>query len=61
MKGKSPNQNQKNLFRPILKDIINPKHELVILANQIDWKDFEDSFSKGTVCFPDLTVSRESV
>ncbi len=45
MKGKSPNQNQKNLFRPILKDIINPNHELVILANQINWKDFEDSFS----------------
>ncbi len=45
MKGKSPNQNQRNLFRPVLKDIINPNHELVILANQIDWKDFEDSFS----------------
>jgi IS5 family transposase len=45
MKGKSPNQNQRNLFRPVLKDIINLNHELVILANQIDWKDFEDSFS----------------
>lgn len=45
MKGKSPNQNQRNLFRPILKDIINPNHELVILANQIDWKSFENNFS----------------
>lgn len=45
MKGKLPNQNQKNLFRPILKDIINPSHELVILAHQIDWEEFENSFS----------------
>ncbi len=30
MKGRLPNQDQKNLFRPILKDIINPKHELTI-------------------------------
>jgi IS5 family transposase len=45
MKGKLPNQNQKNLFRPILKDIINPVHELVVLAHKIDWKEFENSFS----------------
>ena len=45
MKGKLPNQNQQNLFRPILKDIINPAHELVILAHKIDWKEFENSFS----------------
>jgi len=45
MKGKLPNQGQKNLFRPILIDIINPRHELVILAHQIDWKIFEDEFS----------------
>lgn len=36
MKGKLPNQNQKNLLRPILKDIIDPAHELVILAYQIN-------------------------
>lgn len=45
MKGKLPNQNQRNLFRPILKDIINPEHELAILSNLINWQDFEDSFS----------------
>ncbi|MBK3520043.1 IS5 family transposase [Carboxylicivirga marina] len=45
MKGKLPNQNQRNLFRPILKDIINPKHELAILSGRINWQDFEDSFS----------------
>ena len=45
MKGKLPNQNQRNLFRPILKDIINPNHELAILSGRINWQDFEDSFS----------------
>ncbi len=44
MKGKLPNQNQKNLFRPILKDIINPRYELVVLAHQIEWGVFEDEF-----------------
>ncbi len=46
MKGKSPNQNQKNIFRPILEEIVNPKHELVILSHKIEWKTFEDEFSK---------------
>ena len=45
MKGKSPNQDQRNLFLPILKDIINPEHELAILSDQINWKTFEDEFS----------------
>lgn len=46
MKGKSPNQDQRNLFLPILKDIINPKHELAILSDKINWKTFEDEFSE---------------
>jgi IS5 family transposase len=45
MKGKSPDQNQRNMFLPILKDIVNPNHELVILADQIDWQSFENEFS----------------
>jgi len=45
MKGKLPNQGQKNMFRPVLKEIINPNHELVVLSQQIDWSEFEDSFS----------------
>lgn len=44
MKGKSPNQNQRNMFLPILKDIVNPEHELVILSHKIDWDTFEDEF-----------------
>jgi len=45
MKGKSADQNQRNLFLPILKDIVNPNHELVILAHRIDWQSFENEFS----------------
>lgn len=46
MKGKSPNQNQKNLFRPILIEIINPNDPLVILGNSIDWASFEKDFAE---------------
>jgi len=46
MKGKSPNQGQMNLFRPILKQIINPNHELVILADKFPWDELEKDFSK---------------
>ena len=45
MTGKSPNQNQKNLFQPLLKDFINLQHELVTLTNQIPWKEFEKEFA----------------
>lgn len=46
MKGKSPNQNQKNLFRPILKEIINPNDPLVILCHKIDWATIEKEFAQ---------------
>lgn len=46
MIGKSPNQDQSNMFLPILKEIVNPKHELVILSHQIDWSTFENEFSE---------------
>jgi len=45
MLGKSPNQNQKNMFQPLLDDFINIKHELVILADRIPWKEFENEFA----------------
>ena len=32
-------------FRPVLKQIINPAHELSILADKIPWKKIEDEFS----------------
>ncbi len=46
MIGKTANQNQQNLFRPLLKDFINLSHELILLSNKIDWKYFEKDFSQ---------------
>lgn len=45
MKGTLPEQSQRELFHPILCDIIDPKHELALLANKIDWDYFEKTFS----------------
>lgn len=45
MIGKSPNQNEGELFRPLLKDFIDMNHELVLLAERIDWGYFEREFA----------------
>ena len=45
MLGKSDNQNQKNLFQALLKELINPKHELAVLADQIGWDELEKEFA----------------
>jgi len=45
MIGKTLNQNQRNLFRPLLKEFINLDHELLLLSNKIDWNYFEKEFS----------------
>ena len=34
---------QANLFKPLLQDIVSQKHPLVLLADSIDWKSFEDA------------------
>ena len=34
MIGKSPDRNQGELFRPLLKDFIDMNHELVLLAEK---------------------------
>jgi len=46
MIGKSPNQSQRNLFSPVLKEFINPKHPLVELAEKVPWKELEVDFEK---------------
>jgi len=46
MIGKSPVQNQRDLFNPLLTDFIDMSHELVLLAKKIDWSYFEKVFSK---------------
>lgn len=45
MLGKSTNQGQKNLFSPLLMEFIDQSHELVLLANKIDWTGLEQDFS----------------
>jgi len=46
MIGKSPDQKQRNLFQPLLSEFIDMSHELVLLAQKIDWKHFEQSLSQ---------------
>lgn len=46
MLGKSDNQNQQNLFLPLLKEFIDLEHELVLLSDKIDWSYFEHLFKK---------------
>ncbi|MCX6230360.1 MAG: transposase [Bacteroidetes bacterium] len=45
MIGKSKDQTQRDIFSPLLSDFIDTGHELVLLANKIDWKYFEKEFS----------------
>lgn len=45
MIGKSAIQEQRNLFQPLLKEFIDMRHELVILANEINWKELAEHFS----------------
>ena len=40
MLGKNP-EKQPELFRPMLVDFIDRKHELVLLSEKIDWNYFE--------------------
>ncbi len=44
MLRKSNDQYQENLLAPLLADYIDKRHELVLLAEKIDWKYFEKEF-----------------
>lgn len=44
MKPKKPQQDQSDLFRSRLDQILNRQHPLFILANQIDWSIFDKKF-----------------
>jgi IS5 family transposase len=44
MIGKLPKVTQRDIFRPMLKDFIDPKHKLALLADTIDWHYFEEEF-----------------
>jgi len=45
MLGKLAQKVQRDLFRPFLEDFIDMHHELVLLAQTIDWSYFEKEFS----------------
>jgi IS5 family transposase len=45
MKGTLPGQFQRELFRPLLLDLVDEKHEPALLADRIDWNYFEKAFS----------------
>jgi IS5 family transposase len=45
MLGKLPEKEQCDSFRPILKDFIHMSHDLVLLADKIDWSYFEEKFA----------------
>jgi IS5 family transposase len=45
MTGKLSDRRQRELFSPLLADMIDKYHELALLADMIDWKYFEDEFS----------------
>ena len=54
-------QNQPELFRTRLEDLIDPRHELALLAKKIDWQYFEDEFKayysdKGAPSVPIRTM-----
>ena len=45
MIGHSLNQKQRHLFLPNLIELINPHHQLYLLADEIDWHQFEFDFA----------------
>ena len=46
MIGTLPNENQSNLFKPLLVDFIDMHHELVLLAKKINWRELEKELSE---------------
>ena len=42
-------EQQGDLFKPLLRDIVSPRHAMVKLADAIDWQSFEDGLS-GSFC-----------
>ena len=46
MIGKSNTKHQRDLFRPLLVDFIDTRHEFVLLSDKIDWSYFENELAK---------------
>ena len=48
-KSDTRKEQQGDLFKPLLRDIVFPRHAMVKLADAIDWQSFEDGLS-GSFC-----------
>ena len=46
MIGKTRNVGQKHMFLPNLVELVNPEHELTLLADKLDWDGFESGFAE---------------
>ena len=44
-RNKTSDPHQGDLFKVYLRDLINPSHPMVRLADQVDWKQFEDAMA----------------
>lgn len=44
-KSDTRKEQQGDLFKPLLRDIVSPYHAMVKLADAIDWQSFEDGLS----------------
>ena len=44
-KSDTRKEQQGDLFKPLLRDIVSPHHAMVKLADAIDWQSFEDGLS----------------
>ena len=40
-------EQQGDLFKPLLRDIVSPRHAMAKLADAIDWQSFEYGLSAG--------------
>lgn len=45
MTGTSESTSQRDIFRPLLTDFIDPDQQLAVLADRIDWDYFEEAFA----------------
>ena len=43
MKPTKTDQSQGFLFEPRLSNLLNPKHELMLFSQLVDWKDLDES------------------
>ena len=60
MLGKSPDQQQTDLFKNLLANQLNPQHPLCLFAQVIPWKKLEEEFAPlyGTVGLPSHPIRK---